>query len=112
MREAGVLHHNAADVGAKILNLQASYNKAWDWSETTDEGIWAAVGSDAEKRWEEEREEKRRKAKEEEEERKRGHEAAMMQAKTERAVAKGVLAKSLSDLGLSKEELLRQLEDL
>ena len=48
MREAGILHLNAADVRAKILNLQASYNKARDWSENTEEGIRAAGGDDAE----------------------------------------------------------------
>ena len=57
-------------------------------------------------------EEKQRRAKKEEEERKRDHEVAMTRAKAERAVAKGALMKSLSDLGFSKEEILKQLEDI
>ena len=48
MKEAGIFHRNAADVRAKLIALQTSYNKARDWSENTGEGIRAEGGEGAE----------------------------------------------------------------
>lgn len=48
MRNAGLEHRNKTDIRGKLAELQASYNKARDWSENTGEGIRAAGGENAE----------------------------------------------------------------
>ena len=64
------------------------------------------------RKWEEEMEEKRRQSRVDEEQKKGVHEVELIRAKTERAIARTTMIKSLSDLGLSPEEILEQLKDL
>ena len=49
MKAAGIHHRNHADVRAKIMSFQTTYNKARDWLENTGEGIQDQGGEDADK---------------------------------------------------------------
>lgn len=67
---------------------------------------------EAKEKWKKEIEEKQKQLKIEEEQKKRDYEVEIMRAKSEKAIAKCNLIKSLSNLGLSQKEILEQLKDL